>query len=405
MKGKQLAVVLILLVVLGGVALLLYSRNARAWRKAETATEGSVLKFELNDVAHVTIKGDGAEVNLAKGSDSWKVKERFGYPADFDKVAALIRKLWELHPAQEVKIGPSQLGRVQLTDPGKGNNNGILVDLKSSDEKQLTSLALGKKHLRESEQSFAPAGGIPAGRYVMAEDGSNRVFLVSQTFDEIQPKPEQWLDHDFVKVENPKSIAVASPTAAMNWKLIRETETAPWKLQDTKSGEELDNTKALSLAASLANSNFADVLDPKTPPSEMGLDKPSTIRIETFDHFDYELRIGKLMGGNYPIFIAVTAELPKERTPGKDEKPEDKASLDQQFQAKQKQLTEKLSKEKKLENWPFLMAKGTIDQILKDRSALLAEKKQSPSPSAPPGLKASATPVRSAPRNPPKEHP
>jgi len=106
------------------------------------------------------------------------------------------------------------------------------------------------------------------------------------------------------------------------------------------------------------------------------------VRIDTFDNFTYELRIGKLMGENYPVLVSVKGEPPKERTPAADEKPEDKTKLDQEFQTKQKQLTDKLATEQKLQARPYLIAKATIDQMLKDRAALMAEKKPAPSPSA-----------------------
>ncbi len=48
------------------------------------------------------------------------------------------------------------------------------------------------------------------------------------------------------------------------------------------------------------------------------------------------------------MVVAVTAQIPKERTPGKDEKPEDKAKLDKEFKEKQKKLEDKLSQGAKL---------------------------------------------------------
>jgi hypothetical protein len=421
MKGKQLAIVLVLLIAVGGVALFLNRRNAASWSNTATSSGDKILNFPLNDVAHVIIKTGGAELNLVKKDDVWRVKERSDYPADFDKVSALIRKIWELRPVQDVKIGPSQLGRLQLTEPGQDANSSTLLDFKGAGDKRLAALLLGKKHLRNSDQAFGPSAGIPVGRYVMAQDGSNRVFLISETLDEFQTKPEQWLSRDFVKVENPKSIAVAGATSGMNWKLARDNASVPWKLVDAKRSEELDNAKVQSLANLFANATFADVLAPDAPPVETSLDKPATARIETFDNFVYELRIGKAMGENYPVLVSVKAELPKERTPAKDEKPEDKTRLDQEFQARQKQLTDKLAKEQKLENRPYLIAKATVDQLLKDRSALMAEKKPAPSPTAansPPGAKgaslpkspvtvprtnaSSATPF-SPPRRPPKQ--
>jgi hypothetical protein len=195
-------------------------------------------------------------------------------------------------------------------------------------------------------------------------------------------KPEQWLSRDFIKIENPKSIAVTGTTPAVNWKIVRDAAASPWKLADAKPGEELDNAKASGAAAMFTSASFADVLASDAPVADTGLDKPSTVHIETFDNFVYDLRIGKVMGENYPVLVSIKAELPKERTPAADEKPEDKGKFDLEFQTKQKQLAEKLATEQKLPARPYLVAKPTIDQMLKDRAALLAEKKPSPSPTA-----------------------
>ena len=86
------------------------------------------------------------------------------------------------------------------------------------------------------------------------------------------------------------------------------------------------------------------------------------------------------MEENYPVLVSVTATLPKEHASGKDEKPEDKAKLDQEFQAQQMKLADKLSKERRLAGRPYLISKATIDQLLKNRNALIAEKKATPSP-------------------------
>ena len=321
-------------------------------------------------------------MNLTKKKEEvWTVRERADYPADFDKVSALLRKLWELRPVQDVKIGPSQLARLQLGEPSADANSSILVDLKGAGDQRLSALLLGKTFLKNSEQMPGPSGGFPAGRYVMTQDGANRVFLISDALAEAETKPEQWVSHDFARVENPKVIAVAGPTPDLNWTLTRESPTTPWKLADAKAGEDLDAAKTSGLTNIFAAGSFVDVLAPDVPAAETGLDKPSTVRIETFDNFAYEFRIGKLMGENYPILVSVKADLPKERTAAADEKPEDKAKLDQEFQARQKQLADKLEKEQKLAARPYLIAKATIEQLQKDRSAFMAEKKPSPSPS------------------------
>ena len=74
----------------------------------------------------------------------------------------------------------------------------------------------------------------------------------------------------------------------------------------------------------------------------------------------------------------MTAQIPKERTPGKDEKPEDKARLDKEFKEKQKKLEEKLAQEKAYEKWVYLVSNWTVDSLLKERAQLLVEKKEEP---------------------------
>jgi hypothetical protein len=390
MRARQLAIVLFALIVLGGIALVLRSRNATSWRETATVTEGKVLNFQLNDASHLTIKSGIDELNLVKKGEVWTVAERFDYPADFNEVADLVRKLWELRPTQDVKVGPSQLGRLELVEPGKesSGSSGMLVDVKGKDGKRLAALQLGKKQLRESDQSTV--GTAAAGRYAMPLDGSNRVFLISESFDQVQAKPARWLNHDFIRIQDPKTITVIGSTPNMNWKLARDTPSTAWKLVDAKPGEELDTAKAQGVATLFANASFADVLNPKALPADTGLDKPSTVRIETFGGFVYEFRVGKAMGDNYPVLIGVTGQIAEQRVPEQNEKPEDKANLDKQFQDKRNQLMEKLSKEKKAENWTYLISKNTIDQLLKDRMALFVEKKPSPVPSVPGGKAPSA---------------
>jgi hypothetical protein len=270
---------------------------------------------------------------------------------------------------------------LQLLDPGQDPNSGTLLDLKGDGGKRIAALLIGKKYLKQSDEPVGPAAaGMPSGRYARTVDSSNRVVLVAETLDEVDPKPDKWLSRDFIKVENAKSITLAGATPPLNWKMTRDAATSPWRLTDAKPGEELDVTKASAIASLLSYGVFADVMAPDAPVTETGLDKPAVLTAETFDDFVYTLKIGKPVGENYPVLVSVSATLPKERTPGKDEKPEDKGKLDVEFQTRHAQLAEKLEKEQKLQPRPYLIAKSTIEQLLKERSGLLAAKTPTPTP-------------------------
>ncbi len=385
MKGKQLALLLVLVVVVGGASWYLQRGSRSSWSETGSGSGGKVVNLALNDVSRVVIKASDGEVNLVKQGDTWTVQERADYPAAFEKVSDLLRKVWDLKTVQAVKVGASQLPRLELVAPDKEGGSGTLLEFKDKDGKRLEALLLGKKYLKKSDASMGEMPGFPAGRYVMPLGEKATVSLVSESFEETTPKAEQWLNKDFIKIDGVKAITLAGTTEPQHWKLTRETPAADWKLADAKPEEQLDTAKTSPLNSLFANASFTDVLAPDAKPAETGLDKPAVATFETTDNFTYTLKIGKLIGESYPVTIEVAANFAKERTPGKDEKPEDKTKLDEEFTATQKRLEEKLAGEKKFEGRPYLIAKFTIDSLLKDRAALLAEKKPETPPTPAPG--------------------
>ena len=381
MKGKHLVLLLLLVGLAGAVGYYFYKDNSAAWSVGGGTAGGKVIDFPINDVGRIAIKSATGELHLVKKGDEWTVQERADYPAAFEQVSDLIRKLWELKTVQEVKVGPSQFARLELVEPGKDGGTGTVAELQDKDGKKLAALLLGKKYVKKSEGGPDEGEGFPAGRYVVPP-GSTKVSLVSATLDGVTAKPESWLKRDFFKIENVKSVKLDGPTEPQHWTLTRENATAEWQLADAKPEEKPDPAKVSPLATVFANASFADVLAPDAKPEDTGLSKPAIVTFETFDKFTYVLKIGKPVGDNLPLTLTVSADLPKQREPGKDEKPEDKAKLDQEFQATQKRLADKLAAEKKFESRPYLVAKAALDPVLKDRAALLPEKKPETPPAA-----------------------
>jgi hypothetical protein len=162
-----------------------------------------------------------------------------------------------------------------------------------------------------------------------------------------------------------------------SWKLSRETETGDWKLADAKPGEQLDSGKTSSVSNPLSSPSFNDV-DTVSKPEQLGLDKPTVVTLNTFENFTYTLKVGQKTNDNYPMLLAVAAQLPKDRTPVKDEKPEDKDKLDKQFKEQQKKLEDKLAQEQAFQNWTYLVSSWTLDPLLKNRAQLMVEKKEEP---------------------------
>ena len=380
MNRKQLIILLVLVVVVGGTGLMIRHHRQSDWGSADKNIGQNLLSgLPINDVAHLVIKENTNELNLARKDGLWRVRERGDYPANFQQISEFLIKAKDLKVAQSEMIGKSQLPKVGLA-PGQGTNLPTIVEFKDQSDKVLRSLLLGKKHMKKSERP-SPMGemgdeGWPDGRWVKVGD-SETVAVINDALTSIEPKPEQWLNKDFIHVEKVRSLAVAAQNATNSWKLSRETEAGEWKLADAKTGEQLDSAKTSSLGTALGSPSFADVVV-GAKPENFGLDKPVTVTVETFDNFTYTLKVGQKTNENYPLTLTVAAQLPKERAPGKDEKAEDKAKLDKEFKDSQKKLEDKLALEKTYEPWTFLLNSWTLDSVVKDRGQLLVEKKEEP---------------------------
>lgn len=379
MNRKQFGILLVLLAVIGIAGLLAYQKQNRERSSGNLALGKKLVPdFPVNDVTHFSIVQGTNRVNLIKSDDLWRVRERNDYPANYPQISEFFLKVRDLKATQTEEVGESQLPRLGLSTES-GTNSAIVVEFKDKSEKPLATLFLGKKHMRKSSRpSPMDMGmgdeGFPDGRWVKTGGTSKSVALISDPLLNIEAKPESWLSKDFFKVEKPKSFSVEYPEGTNSWRLSRETESGDWTLAEAGEGEKADASKTSSLNYALSSPSFVDVTMAK--PEELGLDKPVVITVETFEDFTYVLKTGAKTNDNYPLAVSVTANIPAERTPGKDEKPEDKARLDKEFGEKKQKLADRLAQEKNLGKWTYLVSSWTFDSLLKDRSYWIAEKKK-----------------------------
>ncbi len=234
---------------------------------------------------------------------------------------------------------------------------------------------LGKMHTRKAPQNSQFGDeGFPDGRYVMLAGDKQNALLIADPLNSIEPKPEQWLDKNFFKVERPKAVAVTFPAATNSWKITRDGESGEWKLDDTKTDEKVDSNKIAGVTSPFASPTFNDVLSKSAKPENNGLDKPTIVTVDTFDDFIYTVKVGKKSGDDYPMTMAVSANFPKDRPIDTNETAEIKAKADKAWADRQKQLDEKLKSAKAFENWTYLVPTYCVEPVLKERKDLLVEK-------------------------------
>ncbi|HWD91841.1 MAG TPA: DUF4340 domain-containing protein [Verrucomicrobiae bacterium] len=382
MNLKQLGILIVLVILIGAAGIVLHNRQSASWTESNAEVGKKLLgDFPFNDVTHISIQHATNDVDLVKKDGLWRVGQRGDYPANFSQISEFLLKVRDLKIVQSEPASPTELARMDLTT-GQGSNSATVVEFLGQSNQPIRTLLAGKKHLRKPSAPSQMGGdeGFPDGRFVKAGTNTSNVALISDPLDNVNSGPEQWLNKDFIHVEKPKSIAAVFPVTTNSWKLTRATEAGEWTLADARSGEELDSSKSSGVTSPFSSASFTDVL-PQSKADQLGTNKPTILKIETFDDFNYAFNIGAKTNDDYLVTLSITANFPP-RPVGVNEKPEDKPKIDKIYNDAQQKLKDKFKQEQSFENWTYLMPGWEVDPLLKPRSELLAEKKEEPKPSS-----------------------
>ena len=417
MKGKQLLIAVLALGILGGIAYFILTQNQGSQSKTDFG-KTVVTDLDPAKIATIAITDNDASLTLAQQDEQWIITERDGFAAKFDDIQKLVTSAVSLKSLRQIRASKKQHGRFGLLDPADNETNaGTRVEFKDAQGQVLKSLLLGKKGSANSgANAGSPFGSSDNHRYVLA-DGKVAVVAIdySSALNDVSADPADWLNKDdFFKVEKIKSLAVAHPVAADSWTLSRNKEGEDMALAEAKPEEKLDSSKGNTAGRVLGYPSFDDVASKSAKPEDIGMDKAVTATIDTFEGFQYVVKMAKKEDDHFMTMAASGTRVPqddesktrepqadetKPRESGKDEKPEDAKRLDQEHadslakriadreqahkdnQAKlktdrDKAFADNLAKLAKLEGWTFKVSSYTFDAIYKTRAEMMEEKKE-----------------------------
>ena len=390
MNRQQFIVVLAVLVALvaAGAGVAWWKRSS--YEVADARVGQRLLEgFKVDEVAEIALAGPKETVTLARGDVGWTVKERGGFPADVEPIRDLLLKLQELKVVQAEGISDAVKPRLQLAAPGAGakpEETGTAVELKSRDGKAIARLVLGKKAVRESKVAGL-GDGLPSGRYVWVAADPQRVNVVNEPFSSLALQPQEWLAKELLRLERPKSLTVSGPDGKERWSVAKEREASEWTLAGPGK---LDPGKAQDAASALYALRITDV-GAGVSDADAGLDKPTTVRATTFEGWTYEVHIGKQARGDlYYVKTSVNGAVPEVPAAAADAKPEEKEKSDKAGAERKELLAAKLAREQAVAGRTVLVAKSSVEPLLRDRAALLAvakPKDEKPKDAKPRGAK------------------
>ena len=353
MNARIAGVLLVLLVALGGGALLVFQQQG-ARDSADGGTIGQPLLKDLQaaQVASIVIRTPKEAMTIAKKDERWVVAGRGGFAADIDKVREFVVKAIGLKIGQSEPIGEKDRARL-LLDVG-----GTAIEFLGADGKPLARLTAGRKYFKAEPENPEKATGD--GRYVMLPGDDKRVIVVSDPLAQASTRSADWISKAGFAAEKVKTMEVRAADGG-TWKIERAGDNADWKLAGARGDEKLDISKANAASYSLSLIELADVAPADAKPEATGLDKPTLVTAATLEGLSYVLKIGKLEGQNYFATVAIAGE----------PKPEGKDA-----EERLKKLNERLPREKALEAYTLLVPKSKLDDVLKKRADLLVKKEE-----------------------------
>jgi hypothetical protein len=349
MNARVLAVLAVLLVVVGGGALLIREQGkAQRPRVADALGQPLLKGLKAADIAAISIRDPQGAITLQRKEERWTVAERDGFVADLDKVRGFVLKAIELKIGQAEPLGEKDRARLQL------DASGTTVEFQGADGKPLAQLVVGKKHFKREPDN--PEKALGDGRFVLLPGDAKQAYVVSDPLAQATTKSAEWIARSGVAAEKVKSVEFRA-TDGTGWKIERSGDNADWKLADSRPGEKVEAARANSAAYTFAILDIADVAPKELTPDKTGLDKPAVATAVTFDGLSYVLKIGKAEGDNYYASVAL------EGTPRPEGKDADE---------RMKKLEGRLARERALAGHTLLIAKAKLEDLQKKRAELLA---------------------------------
>lgn len=282
MKSKTFLVLLAVCAALALAAFLMFQKPDEA---ADTESTAFLADLPVNDLTALTLTGPESEVVLEKSQTVWRVKNRFDYPADFEKIREFILKIRDLKVGRSFAADEESRKRLSLLPPdaegADAENRGTRAVLKKSDGTAVADIIIG---------SAREASSGNGGQYLMPADGKT-VYLVDQEFRFLDLEPKEWIDPNLLDAAaaDVRRVACLDPaTGEEIYRLERpEKGQPPVFVAPDPADRKVVTSKITNLFSALDNLTIEDVANPEATDAETGLESPVCHEFWLYDGTTY----------------------------------------------------------------------------------------------------------------------
>ncbi|MFQ5750198.1 MAG: DUF4340 domain-containing protein [Planctomycetota bacterium] len=297
--NRRNGVLLIVFLVLFGLALALeqpWRGDAFARTRARIVRLFPRLEAERGRISEVVIHSGAKTATLVRGADGWKVRERFGHPADFPKVVRLVDAMTRLDTRETVSDNPERR-EVYKVDEAEGTAVTVFDDRGAA----IAGLITGGLRGQDVRQ-----GAKLVLQFYVRRQGTDEVILADR-FTPPSADPADWLAGPFLPRDLEASaidwIEREDKDGGHSWRIERvvsgtgETKTSAWRLtapREAPAWKEAGDHLVKSLLALWAKDVAAPLSKDAVPGPEYGFDT-NVLRAEAGER-RFEIHLGRSAG-------------------------------------------------------------------------------------------------------------
>ncbi|MCE9615701.1 MAG: DUF4340 domain-containing protein [Lentisphaerae bacterium] len=296
MSAKSLGILFVLAIVLVGAAVMTTRREQRG---AAPAAEGRLVLPDLpvNDVTKMIVVNQGATATVEKIDGIWKVAEKHGYPANFDRVRTTLITLSELKVGDQRATTPQTRQEFGLVSPDAEHPDATSLRLERANGEVVARVLLGKHHVRKAREATPYGGDFPDGRYVSPNDGTT-AYMVKQTLSDVTASSMAWIETELLNVDAAEltRLSITGPDRATLE--LAAHDGGELEVTGLGSEEEADVAKLASLRNALTYVNLQDVADPAQADAALGFNNPVAFTAHTKDGRVFTVQVGGKADGD-----------------------------------------------------------------------------------------------------------
>lgn len=299
MKPKTFVMIALAAVVSGTAAVAVYT-TYNQWDQGRIVGEklAPTLASGGADVRSLIVTREGSTLTLESNANGqWTIKERNGYPANPDKVRALLVKLAQAELIEAKTRMPDRHALLELEDPSAKDAKSRSLKLLDGSGNTIADLVIGKRR-------WDAFGSGKSGTYVR-KAGDAQTWLANAEID-VRAEVRSWIDPTLVETESDKiqSLTIHIPGEDL-LKIERDaSDKSNTKFVGLPADAKLkDTTAADGILRAASRIDVDDVRKLDAPPSG----DVSTVTFKTDQGLEITYWLRK-DGDDYWLSIAATGE-------------------------------------------------------------------------------------------------